>query len=409
MTIVLLTDGLFPFTLGGIQKHSYYLAKYWAKQGLQVHVYHPNQYNEADLEQHFSKEELQNISFIHVPHPSSVRFFGHYIYNSYRYSKRLYQAIGQKPYDGIYAQGFTGWYFLKKEPFNERVVTNLHGLEMYQAAINAKTKLQHYLLRLAAGPIIKQSYKQISLGGQLTDILYRQGAITGSVYEVPNAISPEWLYQTDSVQHPEGIDDTEKANVRENISNNAKRSDDAFRSENIRRFIFIGRYERRKGIEEINIVLQQLLADKQPFECHFIGPIPQSKQIAHQLINSSTHQLKYHGSISNQHTIQQLLMESDILLCPSYSEGMPTVILEAMACHCAIIATDVGASGELVDQDNGWLIQGDIVSGLKNAMQEALEVDATCLDQMKDKSLQRVKEKFTWDVVARQSIEVFNQ
>ena len=46
----------------------------------------------------------------------------------------------------------------------------------------------------------------------------------------------------------------------------------------------------------------------------------------------------------------------DVLICPSYSEGMPNVILEAMARGLAIIATDVGAISEMVDSTNGILM-----------------------------------------------------
>ncbi len=509
MTIALLTDGIYPFTLGGIQKHSYYLAKYWARQGVGVHVYHPNHYEEATLEEHFAMEELQYIRFYYVAHPTSMRFPGHYIVNSYRYSIALYKAVNQSLYDGIYAQGFTGWYFLRQQPNHPKLTSNLHGLNMFQRYINLKDKVQLLALQIPARSIIMNSAKQISLGGQLTDILYRHGAKPGTVHEVPNAISPEWLveFKPDRINHQFG--------------NNPVRFENS-----IRRFIFIGRYERLKGIEEIHAVLQQLMAEGCLFEFHFIGPIPEEKRYAEQrcdgmMVNgmryngntvdgktvcgqrsavdgqrydgmtvdgqqsavngldphtanratntphtanltptdpkpsyqqtdtpthpkpssrhpdvpqtphrkptnptpqtdkphtdtphtahrptATPHSIIYHGAITSQETIRQLLYESDVLVCPSYSEGMPTVILEAMACQCAIIATDVGATGELVDPHNGWLIKGDIVQGLKKAMQEAVALDNETLQHMKEASYQKVKEKYTWDVVAQKSLEV---
>ena len=48
---------------------------------------------------------------------------------------------------------------------------------------------------------------------------------------------------------------------------------------------------------------------------------------------------------------------------------MPTVILEAMACGCAIIATDVGAVKTMVNEKNGSLIKNDdIVTELEKAI-----------------------------------------
>lgn len=250
MHIALLTDGFYPFTLGGIQKHSYYLAKSWAQQGVLVHVYHPNEYKPEVLKEHFTEEELKHISFIYVQHPQSIKFPGHYIYNSYRYSKALYKQVGEQKYDAIYAQGFTGWYFLNHQR-EINLITNLHGINMFQASVNFKHKLQLLLLRIPAKPIIKRSNKQISLGGKLTEILYHRGAKPNSVFELPNAISEEWI---------------------SSITPNTNTT---------RRFIFIGRYERRKGIEEINQVITQLIQQNQgDFDMHFVGPIPPKKQLS---------------------------------------------------------------------------------------------------------------------------------
>ena len=130
-------------------------------------------------------------------------------------------------------------------------------------------------------------------------------------------------------------------------------------------FVFIGRYERRKGLKEISKVAGKLIA-KNNFEFHFIGEIPDNKKV----INDNFY---YYGTINDSEKIKRLLINSDILVCPSYSEGMPTVILEAMASGCAIIATDVGAVGTMVDQENGWLISNiNLESEIEKAMTNSI-------------------------------------
>ena len=55
MHIALLTDGIFPFVIGGIQKHSYYLVKYLAQEGIKVDLYHykpESQINYSDIYYH---------------------------------------------------------------------------------------------------------------------------------------------------------------------------------------------------------------------------------------------------------------------------------------------------------------------------------------------------------------------
>jgi glycosyltransferase involved in cell wall biosynthesis len=83
---------------------------------------------------------------------------------------------------------------------------------------------------------------------------------------------------------------------------------------------------------------------------------------------------------------------------------MPTVILEAMASGCAIIATDVGAVSEQVDASNGILIEPGNKPELKAAIERMIALPAEQLLEMKKASIKRVEEKFLWDKVAELTI-----
>ena len=173
------TNGIFPFVIGGIQKHSYYLIKYLAKINVHVDAYHFKN-SESELDHMFSKEELLYINLIEFSFPKSIKFPGHYIFNNYILSKEYYKVAIKTDYDFIYCQGFTAWYFLKKHPFKKNIISNLHGLEMFQTSVNFRNKLEKFLLKIPAKNIIRNSYRQISLGGKLTSLLYDNGAIKES-------------------------------------------------------------------------------------------------------------------------------------------------------------------------------------------------------------------------------------
>ena len=371
MKIAFLTYKIYPFSIGGIQKHSYFLCKHLASRGCHVTIYHSSSnLNKIKINDYFTPEELDNINFVNVDFPKFLPFPGHYILSSYLFSKRIYERTKEEKHDGIYAQGFTGWYFLRKNRFCKKLITNLHGLEMFQASINFKTKLGHYFLRIPANYIIKHSKKQVSLGGKLTKILRAQGASKQSIKEIPNAIAADWIR-------------TETVKTNQNSPH---------------RFIFIGRNERRKGIEELHQVLNKI-GSNADFEMQFIGDISPSDQIK----SSNVH---YLGTIHDASKIQEELINADTLICPSYSEGMPTVILEAMACGCAIIATDVGAVSELVHNQNGILIEPGNIDQLKKAILSFTQMGNADLHKMKVHSIEKVKTRFTWDVVAEQTIEL---
>lgn len=82
------------------------------------------------------------------------------------------------------------------------------------------------------------------------------------------------------------------------------------------------------------------------------------------------------GEVSHKRVIEEM-MKCDIFILPSYSEGFPNVILESMACGCAIIASSVGAIPEMLtmgEEKCGVLInpqsENDIISSIKDLIND---------------------------------------
>ena len=58
------------------------------------------------------------------------------------------------------------------------------------------------------------------------------------------------------------------------------------------------------------------------------------------------------GELPYEQVVKEM-MASDIMVLPSYTEGFPNVILEGMAAGCAIVATDVGAIPQILEEEDG--------------------------------------------------------
>ncbi len=63
-----------------------------------------------------------------------------------------------------------------------------------------------------------------------------------------------------------------------------------------------------------------------------------------------------HEPVGSEEVVRRL-QDSNVLLLPSLDEGLPTVVLEAMACGIPVVATDCGGVSEaLTDGVEGWLV-----------------------------------------------------
>lgn len=369
MRIALVTDGLFPDVIGGMQKHSFFLAKFLAQKGVRVDLYYtaPSANDNAAFG-NFTAEESELIQPIYTPFPQMGNLPGHYIKESLKYSMQVYEKFGAgEKVDLIYAQGFTGWYFCDQRHRNRLktpVVINLHGLEMFQPTFGLVAVLQRFLLRSPAKFMLKRADGVYSLGGKLTQLLREVPVAEERILVQSIGIDTSWLIP-------------QVKNVRDQK----------------RKFVFVGRYEKRKGLD----VLNAIMADNQAADCefHLVGPIQGAKQV-------EAPNVFYHGAIKEEDDIKSLLDECHVLVCPSYAEGMPTVILEAMSRGLAVIATDVGAVSELVNSQTGWLIRPGSHDELGAAVN--LAIAGEHLDDKRHAARQLIEEHFTWNKVVEDTL-----
>lgn len=380
MKVLFLTDGIHPFQLGGMQKHSLILSKLLIERGVDLCLYHcgGEDYSRDNFNKLFDGFESK-IEERMIPFPKLDKLPGHYIRENKRYSELIYKDIQNRieEFDLVYAQGFTAWQFIKMKKKNKislPIFVNFHGFEMYQTPPSAKVKLEFTLFKRTVKFNVLNADFVYSFGGQITEILKKLGVPAKKTLLQSNGIQPDWIFeaQANSNRHHQ------------------------------RTLTFIGRNERRKGIEELNKALSEIIKrDDFIFRFNFIGPIPESHQI-------KDPRIIYHGEIRDAEKIKDILHHSDCLVCPSHSEGMPTVILEGMACGLAIIATDVGAVRRQIN-GNGFLLEKPHPKKLQNAVFELINLSEEELNVMKARSLEIVKSRFLWSVIADQKIKDFKQ
>lgn len=106
--------------------------------------------------------------------------------------------------------------------------------------------------------------------------------------------------------------------------------------------------------------------------------------------------IEYFGEASD---VRPYLEMCNIFVLPSYREGTPKTVLEAMATGRAIITTDATGCRETVTNgDNGYLVPVKDVDALSSAMVDLIK-NPDKISQMADKGLELVKQKFDVKIV----------
>jgi glycosyltransferase involved in cell wall biosynthesis len=122
-------------------------------------------------------------------------------------------------------------------------------------------------------------------------------------------------------------------------------------------FLYVGEISRRKGLEVLIDNFIKLQNKYKFIKLELIGPISDLKFYNQLLlkINISNSNIKFLPPIYDEDLLKKY-HESDIFILPSYSEGMPNVLLEAMSCGLVVVGSDIpGIIENITHLHNGFL------------------------------------------------------
>lgn len=134
-------------------------------------------------------------------------------------------------------------------------------------------------------------------------------------------------------------------------------------------YVFLGRFGKRKGIYDLLSVIGELKKVNKKFKLSIAGDGEIKK------VNKEIERLKIEDVVKNLNWINneektELLKNADVFVLPSYNEGLPMAILEAMSYSIPCISTNVGGIPEVIhDNVNGFLIEPGDRKELKQKME----------------------------------------
>lgn len=163
--------------------------------------------------------------------------------------------------------------------------------------------------------------------------------------------------------------------------------------------LFIGWCIKSKGVEELILSWKKISNKYKNWKLKILGPYKKEYlNFLKSLYDSEF--IEFLGEKSHKDTLEEL-KKSSIFILPSYTEGCPNVILEAMSLGKPIISTDVGAIKEMLEEESGIIVSPKNIEELREAIELLLQDEDLCYKMGKN-ALIRVRENYALDVVMKQ-------
>lgn len=139
-----------------------------------------------------------------------------------------------------------------------------------------------------------------------------------------------------------------------------------------KRLLFIGNFYPVKGVDVLLQACHRLRQRGLAFEVDLVGQGPQGDAL-----RALVRRLGLEGTVGFRGSMPQAELAdwyraADVFVLPSHSEGVPNVLLEAMACHTPYVATNVGGIPEIHVPEVGRLVPPNDPAGLAEVLAEEL-------------------------------------
>lgn len=174
------------------------------------------------------------------------------------------------------------------------------------------------------------------------------------------------------------------------------------------RLVCVGRLCEAKGQLRLIEAAHRLAQEGVPFELVLVGDGPMRSAVEAAIDRRGLRdRVSITGYVSGDRVREEIL-RSRALVLPSFAEGLPVVMMEALALGRPVISTFIAGIPELITPgETGWLVPAGSVDELTRAMRDALAADPSALEAKGRNGRRRVAELHDIDTQAERLIRLF--
>lgn len=199
-----------------------------------------------------------------------------------------------------------------------------------------------------------------------TDVVPESQGVRKDLYE--HHITDE---RADVIGHGNiaGVDTAHFSPGRPDISGEAKKIKSTILRNSKFNFCYVGRINRDKGINELAYAFRKLPSGA---ALVVVGELDETAPPEPGVLECLEADPRVH-LMGFQKDVRPFILACDVLVLPSYREGFPNVVLQALSLEKPVIVTDVSGANEItISGRNGWIVPVKNSKALLKAMKEAL-------------------------------------
>ena len=177
------------------------------------------------------------------------------------------------------------------------------------------------------------------------------------------------------------------------------------------KFLYAGRFLADKGLYELIEAATKIYKNNTKFKLILCGAVDlQNRSSISKKTIEEWNSFEFVKILNMTDKIEGVLSKSDCVVLPSYREGMPRILLEAMAMGLPIITTDVPGCREIIsDQHNGYICMPHDSNSLKNAMKKVMSLDSKSLQVLGQNGRTLVEENYDERLVIKSAHDVIKE
>jgi glycosyltransferase involved in cell wall biosynthesis len=173
--------------------------------------------------------------------------------------------------------------------------------------------------------------------------------------------------------------------------------------------LYTGRLDSRKGLVDLIESAKYVCQEHSDIKFILTGKGPNKKYLEQRINELSLNKNIYFAEFVDRSKLLEYYQNATVYVLPSYYEGLPTTLLEAMSCGIPSIATDVEGSSELItDGKTGLLAPPRNPKRLADAILRLLD-DEELRQKLGDNARKHIVSNYDWEIITDSVEKVYEK